>query len=49
MMAQLHVATAVWIVQVALDLEEGPRKSFMPSKFRTVTFPMPEQVPPTLR
>jgi hypothetical protein len=51
MTAQLLVATAVWLVQVTLDVnsEHSPRKYYTPTQFRTVEFPLPEEVPQTLR
>lgn len=49
LMVQFHVATAVWLVQVATDvIDEDERVSFMPVKLRDITFPLPEQVPSTL-
>ncbi|KAJ9594013.1 hypothetical protein L9F63_014573, partial [Diploptera punctata] len=50
LMAQLIVATAVWLVQVTYDVSTGetPRKSYTLSQFRTVKFPLPEEVPLTL-
>lgn len=49
--AQLLVATAVWLVQVTLDVnsDQSPRKYYTPTQFRTVEFPLPEEVPATLR
>jgi hypothetical protein len=49
--AQLLVATAVWLVQVTLDVnsDHSPRKSYTPTQFRKVEFPLLEEVPPTLR
>jgi hypothetical protein len=51
MTAQLLVATAVWLVQVTLDVnsDHSPRKNYTPTQFRTVEFPLPEEVPETLR
>lgn len=48
--AQLLVATAVWLVQVTLDVnsDQSPRKYYTPTQFRTVEFPLPEEVPATL-
>lgn len=48
--AQLLVATAVWLVQVTLDVnyDHSPRKSYTPTQFRPVEFPLPEEVPTTL-
>jgi hypothetical protein len=48
---QLIVATAVWLVQVTLDVDssQSPRKSYTPSQFRKVEFPLPEEVPATPR
>ncbi|XP_049779135.1 ubiquitin conjugation factor E4 A isoform X2 [Schistocerca cancellata] len=49
LMVQFHVATAVWLVQVATDAtNETERISFVPAKLREITFPLPEQVPSTL-
>jgi hypothetical protein len=47
---QFIVATAVWLVQVMLDVDssQSPRKSYTPSQFRKVEFLLPE-VPATLR
>ncbi|XP_067010286.2 ubiquitin conjugation factor E4 A [Anabrus simplex] len=49
-MVELHVATAVWLVQITLDLDEdgATRTSYNPTKFRELTFPLPERVPATL-
>jgi len=49
--AQLLVATAVWLVQVTMDVnsDHSSRKSYSPTQFRTVEFPLPEEVPATLR
>jgi hypothetical protein len=51
MMAQLLVATAVWLVQVTLDMnsDQSPRKYYTPTQFRTVEFPLPAEVSKTLR
>jgi ubiquitin conjugation factor E4 A len=48
--AQLLVATAVWLVQVTMDVnsDHSSRKSYSPTQFRTVEFPLPEEVPATL-
>ncbi|XP_023710863.1 ubiquitin conjugation factor E4 A isoform X2 [Cryptotermes secundus] len=48
--AQLLVATAVWLVQVTLDVnsDQSPRKYYTPTQFRTVEFPLPQEVPATL-
>jgi len=49
--AQLLVATAVWLVQVTMDVnsDHSSTKSYAPTQFRTVEFPLPEEVPTTLR
>lgn len=49
--AQLLVATAVWLVQVTMDVnsDHSTTKSYAPTKFRPVEFPLPEEVPTTLR
>ncbi|XP_063221072.1 ubiquitin conjugation factor E4 A [Bacillus rossius redtenbacheri] len=49
-MVCLHVATAVWLVQVALDEDscrsQGP--SYFPGRMRDVVFPLPDTAAPTL-
>jgi len=51
LMGQLLVATAVWLVQVTMDVnsDHSSTKNYAPTQFRTVEFPLPEEVPTTLR
>ncbi|GLH02118.1 Ubiquitin conjugation factor E4 A [Gryllus bimaculatus] len=49
MMSQLHVATAVWLVQVTLNTDiQVPMSSYAPMKFKEMSFPLPEEIPITL-
>lgn len=47
---QFHVATAVWLVQVAVDPDlSETRESFAPCTQKEVKFPLPDSVAPALR
>ena len=52
LMFRLYVTTASWLLQVIVDVdndENSTRKSYVPQKFKDVTFPLPDNVPATLR
>lgn len=51
-LTRFYAMTAVWLTQVNLDvnLEEGTTpQNFIPKQYVSVTFPLPEAVPTTLR
>lgn len=52
LLAKFHATSAVWLLQVNMDevgSEESKRSTYAPGEFRTVTLPLPETVPVTLR
>ncbi|XP_046484062.1 ubiquitin conjugation factor E4 A [Neodiprion pinetum] len=51
LLAKFHAATAVWLIQVNLDIESDfiKHSTYAPREFKTVAFPLPETVPETLR
>lgn len=51
-LAKFHAMTAFWLIQVNVDnvtVDEGDKQSFAPKQYRSVTFPLSEVVPITLR
>ncbi|XP_015436791.1 PREDICTED: ubiquitin conjugation factor E4 A [Dufourea novaeangliae] len=52
LLAKFHATTAFWLVQVYLNNEEvegGKQIDYTPKEYKTITFPLPDTVPDTLK
>ena len=50
LIGQFHLVTAMWLVQVVVDNGHSEnRESYAPMESRPVSFPLPDDVVPTLR
>lgn len=46
--ARLHVTSSDWLIQILLETDNSPRKSYILNSRRQLQFPLPERVPETL-
>lgn len=53
LLSQFQKATCIWLTQVVLDVDNdfqsNSLQSCCPNKFKTIEFPLPNIVPPTLK
>ncbi|XP_043248079.1 ubiquitin conjugation factor E4 A isoform X1 [Colletes gigas] len=52
LLVKFHATTAFWLVQVYLNdvqADDSKQSNYAPKEYKTVTFPLPETVPDTLR
>lgn len=53
LLSQFQKATCIWLTQVVLDIDKDFQsnnlQSYCPNEFKTIQFPLPNTVPPTLK
>lgn len=48
-LAKFHAMTAFWLIQINLHIVTEQEENFVPKQYLSVTFPLSETVPITLR